>query len=147
MRAVSETIAMEGNLLIISLLFGMLLMLGYDVLRIFRRMVKHGAFLMAVEDGIYWLACAIGIFAMLYQENDGLLRWFVLAGVALGMLMENSWFSPWIIKISVKILSAILGVWNRIWNILGKPVKKVSSFFQKQLKKIKKAINIGISKM
>lgn len=145
--AVSDTIAQEGSLLFISLGFGILLMLGYDILRIFRRIIKHGAILMAVEDAIYWIACALGIFAMLYQENDGLLRWFVLAGIALGMLMENSWISPWVIKIFVKILSFLIERWLKIWKVVGKPGKKVFFFFRKQLKKLRKAIKIGLCKL
>lgn len=145
--AVSGTIAQEGNLLLISLAFGMLLMLGYDVLRILRRMVKHGAVIMAVEDSLYWLSCAVGIFAMLYQENDGLLRWFVLAGIALGMLMENSWISPLVIRIAVVILTALTKRLAKIWKVVEMPGKKVFFFFRKQLKKIGKAIKIGLCKL
>ena len=87
--AVSGTIAREAGLLAVSFLFGIALMLLYDMVRIFRHMKKHGTVFMAAEDILYWLICAIGIFAMLYRENDGLLRWFVLGGVALGMLFRH----------------------------------------------------------
>ena len=63
--AVSETIAGEGSLLLASLCFGAALMMLYDIVRIFRNIVKHGTILMAVEDILYWLLCAVGIFAML----------------------------------------------------------------------------------
>lgn len=145
--AVSETIAQEGNLLLISLLCGMLFMLGYDMLRILRRIIPHGAIGMAIEDAAYWIACAVGIFAMLYQENDGLLRWFVLAGIALGMLIENGWISPWVIGICVKIIKVVMGVLGKIWKIVTIPGKKVFIIFRKQLKKIKKAIKIGLCKL
>ncbi len=144
--AVSESIAGEGSLLLASFLFGIALMMLYDLFRIFRHMVRHGTFFLAVEDVLYWLLCAIGIFAMLYQENDGLLRWFVLGGVALGMLFENSYISPWAIRLFVKILRAWFGVLGKILHFLGKPWKKVYQFCRKELQKIKKAIKIGISK-
>lgn len=152
--AVSETIASEGTLLLISIGFGIALMMLYDILRIFRQLVKHGTVALAIEDVIYWAACAIGIFAMLYLENGGLLRWFVLAGVALGMLIENSFISPWIIKLFVKVLRFILQVLGKIFSFVGKPGKfamhrgkKVLLFFRKQLKKIGKAIKIGLCKL
>lgn len=152
--AVSETIAKEGSLLLVSLGFGIALMMVYDMLRIFRHMVKHGTVWLAIEDGIYWISCAVGIFAMLYQENDGLLRWFVLAGVAVGMLVENSYISPWVIKLFVKILRVITKILKKIFGILEKPGKfvvrrgkKVFLFFRKQLKKIVKAIKIGLCKL
>ena len=144
--SVSETIAGEGSLLLASFLFGIVLMLLYDIFRIFRHIVKHGAVLMAVEDAFYWILCAIGIFAMLYQENDGLLRWFVLGGVAIGMLLENALISPWVIRIFVKVIETWLGVFQRAFGIFAKPGKKACSFGKKELKKIRKAIKIGLSK-
>ena len=144
--SVSETIAGEGSLLLASFLFGIVLMLLYDIFRIFRHIVKNGAVLMAVEDAFYWILCAIGIFAMLYQENDGLLRWFVLGGVAIGMLLENALISPWVIRIFVKVIETWLGVFQRAFGIFAKPGKKACSFGKKELKKIRKAIKIGLSK-
>lgn len=143
---ISRTIAGEGSLLLSSLLFGFILMLVYDILRIFRHIIKHGTILTALEDVLYWLFCAIGIFAMLYQENDGLLRWFVLGGVAIGMLFENYFVSPSIVSLFVKIIRIWLKIIKKILHIFGKPLKKVFLFFRKELKKIRKAIKIGLSK-
>lgn len=143
---VSETIAREGSLLLVSVLFGFALMLVYDIVRIFRHIVRHGTILMAAEDVLYWLFCAIGIFAMLYQENDGLLRWFVLGGVAVGMLFENYFVSPSIVSLFVKIIRIWLNIIRKFLHIFGKPLKKVYLFFRKELKKIRKAIKIGLSK-
>lgn len=143
---ISRTIASEGSLLLISFLFGILLMLIYDIFRILRRIIKHGTILTAIEDVIYWLFCAIGIFAMLYQENDGLLRWFVVGGVAVGMLLENKLISPWVIRLFVKILKAWMKIIKKIFDVVVRPVKKVCRFLKKELKKLKKAIKIGLSK-
>lgn len=144
--AISETIAGEAGLLFASFLFGIALMLLYDILRIFRHMKKHGTVLMAVEDILYWLVCAIGIFALLYQENGGLLRWFVLGGVAVGMLFENYGISPWVVRLVVKALRIWQRMLGKVFGIVEKPGKKVFIIFKKELKKIKKAIKIGLSK-
>lgn len=143
---ISGTIAGEGSLLLLSVLFGFGLMLAYDILRIFRHIVRHGTVLMAVEDVLYWLLCAIGIFAMLYQENDGLLRWFVLGGVAAGMLFENNFISPSVVSLFVKIIRFWLKILKKFLHIFGKPFKKIYLFLRKELKKIRKAIKIGLSK-
>lgn len=152
--AVSETIFSEGSLLLISIVFGIALMLVYDVLRIFRRLVRHGTIALALEDIVYWTACAIGVFAMLYWENGGQLRWYVLAGVAFGMLVENAFVSPWVVRLFVKILRFILRILGKIFRVVEKPGKivlhrgkKILLFFTKQLKKIKKAIKIGLCKL
>ena len=145
--AVSETIAGEGSLLLASLCFGAALMMLYDIVRIFRNIVKHGTILMAVEDILYWLLCAVGIFAMLYQENDGLLRWFVLGGVAVGMLLENSLVSPFVMRIFVRVIRAWLKIIQKMLRFFGRPLKKLCLFFRKELKKIRKAIKIGLKRI
>lgn len=145
--AVSETIAGEGSLLLASLCFGAALMMLYDIVRIFRNIVKHGTILMAVEDILYWLLCVVGIFAMLYQENDGLLRWFVLGGVAVGMLLENSLVSPFVIRIFVRVIRAWLKIIQKMLRFFGRPLKKLCLFFRKELKKIRKAIKIGLKRI
>lgn len=145
--AVSETIAKEGGLLLISFLFGAGLMMLYDVFRVFRHILKHGTILLAIEDACYWIFSAVGIFAMLYQENDGLLRWFVLGGIAVGMILENHILSPWIIRFFVKIIRAWLKILRKIFHVVEKPGKKLFLFSRKELKKMKKMIKIGLSKL
>lgn len=145
--AVSGTITQEGGLLLLSFGVGILLMLSYDILRIFRQVAPHGPILLGVEDVIYWLFCALLIFAMLYQENDGLLRWFVLAGIALGMLAENHFISPHVVKMISFIIKKVVWIFSKPFRATAKRGKKIAVFFQKQLKKIEKAIKIGIRKL
>lgn len=154
MTEISDTIAGEGMLLLISLLQGIILMAAYDVLRIFRRMVRHGVFWLAFEDVIYWTGCSLAIFSMLYRENEGAMRWFVFAGTAIGMLMENHFISPWVIKAAVAVLSFFAKIIKKVVSILVKPCKKIKrkgsrvyQFLKKRLKKIGKAIKIGLCKL
>ena len=83
---------------------------------------------------------------MLYRENDGLLRWFVLGGVAIGMLVENGLFSPWIIRFFVKIIRFSLKVSGKVVGAAARPGKKLFLFFRKELKKLRKVIKIGLDK-
>lgn len=70
-----------------AFLCGILLTLLYDLIRIFRSLVRHGPAALAVEDLLYWLACGLLIFRMLYEENSGAIRGFAIAAVILGMLL------------------------------------------------------------
>ena len=98
---VSEGIFTEAVFLGISVLVGMGLFLLYDIFRIFRRIVPHGAIWIGVEDFCYWLLCTAAVFLMLYQENDGMIRGFAIGGVIFGMILyffllsrfveENTW--------------------------------------------------------
>ena len=72
--------------------------------------------------------------------------WFVLGGVAIGMLVENNFVSPSIVALFVKIIRIWLKILKKFLHIFGKPLKKIHLFFRKELKKIRKAIKIGLSK-
>lgn len=53
-------------------------MLGaaYRVLVVFRRLVKHHGFFVALEDVLYWFLSAFVMFAVILVANDGAARWF-----------------------------------------------------------------------
>ena len=77
----------ELQLFFKAFLLGVLMMISYDVIRIFRRLIPHGTAAVAVEDILYWLICGVSIFRMLYLENSGAIRGFAIAAVVLGMLL------------------------------------------------------------
>ena len=70
MMTVSENIFHELDFFAVSFVLGILLVLVYDCLRIFRRLVRHGTVWISLEDLGYWVFTAFVIFAMLYQKND-----------------------------------------------------------------------------
>ena len=135
----------------VSVLLGMVLFFLYDILRIFRRIVLHGAIWVGIEDFLYWLLCTGAVFILLYQENDGMVRGFALGGVALGMLLYFLLLSRFVIKINVLILKAVLGIVGKILCILFSPIlwifKKIWRFFRKQLKKLCRAVKMGLCKL
>ena len=70
-----------------AFLCGLFLALLYDGIRLFRHLICHGKRAVAAEDLLYWLACGVLIFRMLYRENSGAVRGFAIAAVVLGMLL------------------------------------------------------------
>jgi spore cortex biosynthesis protein YabQ len=134
------------------------MILVYDVLRVFRRLIKHGIFWVAVEDMIYLMSCALLVFAMLYQKNDGLIRWFAIAGIAIGMLLYNHFISSWAVRGIVWILKKIINLLTYPLRLAKKGVQKPLGFCKnkilrlfrkarKLLKKIGKAVKIGLCKL
>lgn len=148
---VSETIAQEAIFLGVSLLLGAALFFLYDVLRIFRRIVPHGNIWIGIEDFIYWLICTGAVFIMLYQENDGMIRGFALGGVVIGMILYYVMLSRFVIKINVLVLKTILTFLKKIFGFLLRPfykvLKKIGGFLRKQLKKLWRAVKIGLCKL
>lgn len=96
----SEAIYAETALAAGSLLLGAFLMVLYDVLRIFRFLIPHSVWWTGLEDILYWLFSGWSTFLLLFYQNDGILRWYAVCGVFLGML-----FYQWTVS---RILSRVL---------------------------------------
>lgn len=85
----SPNIQQEARLLALSLMTGAALMALYDVLRVFRLLVRHGWLWTGVEDLLYWIFSGFSTFYLLYRENDGALRFYVIGSVLLAMLLYD----------------------------------------------------------
>lgn len=155
---VSAEIIKEADVLLAAFLTGALLLFIYDVLRIVRKIVPHKMWLVGVEDLFFWIGSALALFAMLYRENSGYIRGFVIGGVLVGMLLYNLLLSAWIVAGSVFLLKKILFVLSRplVWTarlfrkplgFAGRKVKKLLRFIKKELKKLWKTVKIGMCKL
>ena len=155
---VSAEIIKEADVLLAAFLTGALLLFIYDVLRIVRKIVPHKMWLVGVEDLLFWIGSALALFAMLYRENSGYIRGFVIGGVLVGMLLYNLLLSAWIVVGSVFLLKKILFVLSRplVWTarlfrkplgFAGRKVKKLLRFIKKELKKLWKTDKIGMCKL
>lgn len=81
----SENIHYEVRLAISSIGTGIWLMIIYDFFRIMRMLIPHNMFWTGLEDFGYWIFCGLTTFDLLYQQNDGNLRAYVIAGIFIGM--------------------------------------------------------------
>ena len=89
----SSEITWEAELFLTAIGLGGRMMLIYDVLRIYRYLVPHCRLARDAEDILYWIYCALWAFAVAFKENDGSIRWFYLAGIAIGMILWTVIFS------------------------------------------------------
>ena len=116
----SQNIINEVVFLLHSFLLGIAITFVYDGFLILRRLVRHSLFLISVEDLIFWIACAIGVFYMLYEENNGILRWFAVFGATLGMLAYKKSIS----RPLVDFLSAMIArIFRALFHIIGLMLK------------------------
>lgn len=79
----------EARLSVLSFLLGLILMVSYDLLRLFRLLVPHGNLWTGLEDFLYWVYCAVMTFSLLFWENSGILRGYVIACVFSGMILYD----------------------------------------------------------
>lgn len=94
----SVHIVYEVKLLLYSFLTGAGLMITYDLLRILRIFVPHSYVFIGIEDMIYWIYAALVTFSLLYEQNDGGLRGYVIAGIFLGMFLYDRLISRLFLK-------------------------------------------------
>lgn len=79
----------EAELAALSFVLGILLMISYDLLRLFRLLIPHGSLWTGLEDFFYWIYCAVMTFSLLFYENDGILRGYVIVSTFLGMFLYD----------------------------------------------------------
>lgn len=149
----NHAITVELQFFQISVLWGVIILLGYDVLRIFRRLIKHDSFFIAVEDMIFWVLASLFIFAMMYRENNGIIRGFSIMGMAIGMVLYHYILSGFIVNLITKLIrtlirpvAIVLNKGKKLFLSLYKKGKKVAIFIIRRLKKFAKSVKITLNK-
>ncbi len=158
-KEILTELAFFGN----CVLWGIYLLVFYDVFRIIRRIFPRGAILVGIEDLLYWTVSSVLIFRMMYQQNNGIIRGFAILGMFLGMLLYHNLISDplveWIAGFLNKIKGGILYVIRLILKpflFLGRGLghgfhgvfklfKKILLNIRKLLKKHNKSSKITLS--
>ena len=99
----SEYIKLEAELAFSSFLLGAVLMISYDFLRLFRLLIPHGKWWTGLEDLLYWIYCTVMTFRLLFYQNSGILRGYVIGCVFLGMYLYNAIVSRSVFEVLKKI--------------------------------------------
>lgn len=110
-----------------SCLIGILITVLYDGLLICRKVISHNNFWVSIEDFFFWLFCAIGIFCVLIEENNGVLRWFAVLGAGIGMLLYKKTVSHLYINIMSTIFGTILHFLGKITRYCVVPANKAAN--------------------
>lgn len=147
-----------------SVLAGLVITFIYDWVYVFRRLFKHGKILISAEDLIFWLACGIGVFYMLYKENNGTLRWFAVLGATIGMFFYKlavkdgfvnimstcihkiMWFICRLLQVVLKPLKCLFYAGKTCVLYLGRKLKKCKEFIKKRLTVFIKTIRMVLCK-
>lgn len=114
-----EFIVKEAQLFLDSLYLGLVIMALYDILRLFRAVVRHKNIFVGIEDFLFWNMAGIFIFSLIYAENDGRIRWFIIAGICIGALVYAKSFGSFMVKYTSKFINRILNI------VLKKPLRQV----------------------
>ena len=88
----------EKTFLFNSFLLGIYITFVYDIIRILRRVFRHGNFWLSVEDLAFWIFCGAEVFLLMHRESNGILRWYAVVGALLGMLLYRKLISRFLVK-------------------------------------------------
>ena len=115
----SQVITGQVLFVLLSLCSGMLLMVGYDVLRLLRWFVAHNRISIWIEDILYWCLAALPILWLFFQYNEGIIRCYGLLGMIAGAVLYEAGISRPLRKIIRPPMNLIRQ------KILAKIIKKV----------------------
>lgn len=110
-----------------SIWYGAMLVLAYDLLRISRNVIRHSSAFMAFEDLCYWIFCALFLFVRYFQENSGILRGYLGAGVLIGSLACYVSISPYFVRFFTFLFKKVLIVLKMPLNLVKKVIKRLKS--------------------
>ena len=118
----SQDIIQEVTFFLHSIVMGIVITFVYD---------WHNLFWLSFEDFLFWAACGLGVFYMLYRENNGVLRWFTVLGAMLGMIFYKLVISKPFIHIMSTCIYKIMWFLFRIIQIIVKPLKWLFSVIKR----------------
>ncbi|NMA85188.1 MAG: spore cortex biosynthesis protein YabQ [Epulopiscium sp.] len=126
----------QMHLFLLTVLTGACLGLLYDGFRIFRKAIPHFDLMTNLEDLLYWVVVALAVFYILFNENYGEVRGFALLGVGVGSVLYFLIFSPWLMKISTKIINIVKRFLRWMIRIVFSPLRWLHKILRKPYIKI-----------
>jgi len=149
----SQEIIIELQFFWVSILWGALILLAYDQLRVIRRIISHNNIFITIQDIIFWILASIFIFAMLYVKNDGIIRGFSVMGMVIGMVLYHYILSDLIVMLIsrgilllLRPLSITIKYIRKGGSFLLKKGKNFLKIILKRLKKILESVKIYLTK-
>lgn len=124
-------ITTQAKLFLIFTVNGIIIGLLFDFFRILRKSFKTKDFVTYIEDIIFWILTGFIILYSTFTFNNGEIRLFLFVGIILGILLYMLFFSSYVIKINVSIITFIKKLVIKIFNIVIIPFKFIYKLIRK----------------
>lgn len=138
----SQQIVEESNFFLYSVCMGFVISFIYDIIRLFRNLVPHNSFFISIEDILFWIFTSIVQFLLLYKVNNGMVRWYSIAGALLGMILYIKSMGQYMVSFMSYFIKKILHVVYRIFLFVISPIKlllqKINPVFMRIVQNFKK---------
>ena len=116
-------IAAQTRLFMMSLGFGFLLGVVYDLCRIARLTVTRGKAAVFFMDVFYFLSAGIAVFLFMLAFNGGEIRFYLLLGIVLGFLIYYFTFGAFVLKWSNRIIRGLRRMIRAVFRFLTAPFR------------------------
>ena len=80
----------EAVIFVYAVLSGVVMFSCYQMLRLFRKLIRHRGCVVGAEDLIYWIGISMYIFRQMYYTTYGSIRWYFVLGAAAENLLAYS---------------------------------------------------------
>jgi len=121
----------------LCVIYGFFLMMSYDLFRVLRRLIIHRDFIVTIEDIVYGIFIGIQIFRLNYNNNNGVVRFFMFVGLILGSIIYHKILSTTLVHVFSTTIVYFTSKISRILTIFGKFVKNENKIW-KRSRKIRK---------
>ena len=134
---INEVIIWELYALVVSFFNGVLLAWVYDNIRVFRRIRRHKTIIfMSIEDIVYGIYAGISVFLMCFRVSDGIIRGFIIMGIAVGAFLYFKILSSFYIRWSVRIIKFLLKpacfILKNVVRIITIPVRSLKMYMKRR---------------
>lgn len=121
-----------------AILYGIMIGISYDFIRIIRRIISHSRVIVGIEDFFFWIIAGLFIFDYIFNANSGSMRGFIFVGISLGLVLYLLTLSKWIVDQVTKLLLSFIKLVKTILKIIFTPltiILKPFRFFAKKTTK------------
>ena len=125
----------EFYIFLVSINYGLILGVIYDLYRVFRYYSKPKKILTMIEDFILWLIITLVFFIFLLRNTDGVIRGFIVVGFLIGYIIYYKIISKYNFPLLIKCFKLILVVFNEIIKIILYPFTKILGFGKRKFRK------------
>lgn len=134
----NQMVTEQSLLFLTSVQIGVLMGVLFDLIRVFRKIIKHPNFFVQIEDMLYWIVCGFIGFYMLYICNYAYVRPYIFIGIILGGVLYFATFSIIFMKIATIVIFYIKALIRKLIKLFLIPVKGIIQLIRIPLKYVGK---------
>jgi spore cortex biosynthesis protein YabQ len=117
-----STISTQFNLIVFSILAGVITGVLFDLYRVFRGLECPNRFVTFIEDTLFWVLTGIIVFIFLLRTNYAYMREYVYIAIAVGILLYMALLSKYFIKVQYKVIRTAAKLIRVSLNFLFYPI-------------------------